>query len=509
MSAPEVKAPLQPRSAAAVLESALGRFRGDLTVADAAARTGLALRDAESGLRQLASRRGGHLKATDEGALIYSFPTGLERAQDSGWAGRFLRSVGRGAATVGRFVVRAWVSVVLVAYAAIFIGVMIAMSSRDDDRGGGIGGALSLVGNLLFEAMYWTFHPFSPVSLAFDRSWADPRARRVPRVPFYERVNRFVFGPSQPAEDPRAREKRLIGEIRRLGGRVGPADIMRVTGGDREEAERELLRLVVDYEGDIEVAEGDAGGGAIVYVFKALRKAAGETGPTTAWQLLSAASSSAPAPIWSERVVVPPLTGNGAGTNIFLTALNGFNLAASSVAVTMGLTIERLSALVAHARAEAMMGMPLPPLPPAHDVPLLLGWVPLVFSGALFALPISRVWRRRRAVARAAAENGRRALLRLACERVAASPRAEIAADEAERAWTAAAGARRARTKDIEAAVRELGGDIDITDDGAVVYRFETAAREARALAEARAAASADEASPGRVVFSSSSGTDT
>src|SRR5262249_6381116 len=130
-----------------------------------------------------------------------------------------------------------------------------------------------------------------------------------------------------------------------------------------------------------------------------------------------------------------------------------------------------------------------------------------VFSTALFALPLGRLLRRRREVARAAAENGRRALLRLVLEGLC-DGRAEIPAADARRAWSVAAGAGggrgRVRTKDIEEAVRALGGDIDVTDDGAVVYRFETAAREERALTAARAAAGRDEASPGRVVFASS-----
>jgi hypothetical protein len=501
MSGPDLRAHRRPPVAAALLERELGAFRGDLTTADAAARTGLALVDAEGGLRVLASRRGGHLKATDAGEIIYSFPDGLVRPPEESRARRLLRRAGRVLASVGRLVVRAWVSVVLVGYAALFVVVAIALASRDDD-GDGIGGAIALVGRVLVDALYWTFHPFSPVSMALAPMWLDSAPRRAPRVPFYERVNRFVFGPARPVEDLQARERALLAEIRRLAGRVGPSDVMRVTGADRQAAERELLRLIVEYEGDVHAADGE-GAGAVIYSFKGMRATA------AALPAMGGQAGRAVAPVWNRSVSVPPLSGNGSGTNLLLGALNGFNLVAGGAAVASGLTLDRLGEIIAHAQAQAAMGGVLPPLPPAHGVPLLLGWIPLVFSAALFALPLGRALRKRRETARAAAENGRRALLRLVHEGLAAGD-AEIRAADARRAWVAAvantgtgAGGR-VRTREIEEAVRALGGEIDVTDDGAVIYRFDTAAREERALAAARAAAGRDEASPGRVVFASS-----
>src|SRR5204863_8971518 len=135
------------------------------------------------------------------------------------------------------------------------------------------------------------------------------------------------FGPPPVVEDPRERERRVLAEIRRARGRIGPGDVMRVTGLDREAAERELLRLTVDYDGDIQVSDD----GAIVYAFKALRvtNSAGEDGATRA-----------PAPIWTERALVSAVTGNSGGTNVLLGALNGFNLVMGSIAVANGLTIE-------------------------------------------------------------------------------------------------------------------------------------------------------------------------
>ena len=477
------KAAPRPRYAADLLERSLGRFRGDLTVADAAARGGLALADTEAGLRQLASTRGGHLKATERGEIIYSFPDGLVVPVEHRRARRILRAAGRALATAGRFVVRAWVSVVLVGYALVFLAILIGLAARDDD-GDGIGGALALVGRVLLEALYWTFHPFSPVAFALEPAWARRRVRGPARVPFYERVNRFVFGPPEPVAEPLALERDVVAEIRRLGARVGPEDVMRVTGQDREAAERTLLRLVVDHDGDIQVDEN----GAILYVFRALRPTASAP---------AAAARPAVAPIWTRRVSARAVTGNRGGTNAFLVGLNGFNLALSGAAVAAGVTVERLGDIAARLGADAAA---LGPLPPAHGVPLLLGWIPLLFSAGLFLLPLGRLLGRRREAARAARENGRRSLLALVVHEE--TGRAHVAPAEAERAWKAAAGASPAR-REVEAAARALGGEVDLAADGTIVYRFDAGGREREALARARAAADAAEAAPGRVIFSS------
>ena len=479
-------APLSARGAAAVLEPTLAGFRGELTVADGAARGGLALRDAEAGLRWLASARGGHLAATERGELLYAFPEGLVEPSRPGPVSRALRATGRALASVGRFVVRAWVSVVMVTYAVAFVGVAIAMaSSRDGD---GAGDALAGVLDVIVEALYWTFHPFSPVNWGREPRWIYGGRRRKRGLPFYERVNRFVFGPPAAVEDPRERERRVLEEIRRRDGRVGPGDLMRVTGEAREVAERELLRLVVDYEGDIEVSED----GAILYVFKALRTTAG------AGERLPASR-----PAWLERRAVPPLTGNSASTNLLLGALNGFNVIVSGVAVAGGITVERVFELVQHARLVAALGPDAPALAAAHGVPLLLGWIPLVFSTGLFLLPAKRLTRRRRERAEIAAENGRRALMRLVLEETGAV--AELTPAAAQKAWVAAAKTKGAAdvTAQIEAAVRALGGEIELAAAGAVVYRYSLEARERRALEAARAAAPRAESLPGPVVFSS------
>jgi hypothetical protein len=482
-----VAQPVRRRTAAAqyaeVLEPRLRSFRGDLTVADAAARGGLALRNAESALFHLASEYRGHLKATDAGEVVFSFPEGLKRARGEGALARAGRAVVKVVKGVGRFVVRAWVSVVVVGYAVVLLGVLIALALRDDG-GDGIGDTLALVFRAIAEALFWTFHPLSPVAWQHEPRWTrlPGHRRRGPRVPFYEKVNRFVFGPPAAPVDRQAEERALLAEIRRLEGRIAPGDVMRVSGGTREEAEATLCRLLIDQEGEVQVSDE----GAVLYHFPALRRTADPT----------VEHARPAAPIWQAREQPPALTGNSLGTNVFLGLINGFNLAASGMVLASGLTVERITQLLA-ARVE---DTPVPAA--AGGVPLVLGAIPFAFSTVVFVLPTARALLKGVRARKAAIENGRRALLRAV---LAAGVGEVVPALPLQRAWVAA-GAPAIAEAEMTAEVRRLGGEPDVDEGGQVVYRFPDLARETRALASARRAAPATERSPGEVIFSSLDG---
>jgi hypothetical protein len=477
----------QAPKSAEVLEKTLARERGPLTVADAAAKAGLPLRDAEESLRYLAAEFSGHLAATSKGEILYSFPQGLVRPPET----RLLRRIGRGivkaVAGIGRFIVRAWVSVVLVGYALAFLALMIALAARSD-RDEGPGEAIGLVLRVIAEALFWTFHPFSPVYLRHEPSWLQPglggRRAKQPKIPFYEKVNRFVFGPPKVERDPREQERLVLAELRSQKGRVAPADVMRVTGLSREEAERVLLRLVVDYQGDIEATDE----GAVVYRFKDLRTTAAAAGAER--------GQAVPAPIWGQRVTLPALTGNTGGSNFLFALINGFNLAASGYVLANGLTIERLTHML------SQMGERFPqPMPPVDGIPLALGAVPFVFSLALFLLPLLRSLRRPAERKRVERENGYRGVLRVVL--TGRKGRIDLTGAELRQAWMTASGGKSPSDKDLEEAVRAAGGEVDLNEQGQVVYRFEVLERELQATESDRKGAAADEASAGQVVFSS------
>src|ERR1019366_2584893 len=171
--------------------------RSPMTVADAAAKTGLALRDAESGLKWLSTEYRGQLRVTAEGQLVPLFPSGFTKPWEGRDASRRgMKAFGRGLMGVLRFVVLSWVAIVLVGYAAILVALILAMTfarqGNDSRRSDGLpGGVLAYAFfRVLGDALFWTFHPWSPFSVYSASGWggggdearrfAPPRAEGPP-----------------------------------------------------------------------------------------------------------------------------------------------------------------------------------------------------------------------------------------------------------------------------------------------------------------------------------------
>jgi hypothetical protein len=475
---------MEPGQAATALEKALEGKGSDFTIADAAAKSGLALRDAENGLHALVNEYRGHLRVTSEGELLFRFPTGFKKP----WETRTrLAELGKKAQKtllgVGRFVVRAWISIVLIAYAVIFlaliIGLTLARSGDSRDSRGGVGLEIGYVFfRVVFDALFWTFHPFSPFAYV---DYGQPRQRakqkKKDETPFYEKVNRFFFGPDVPDPDPRTMERRILAEIRAQKGRIGLGDVIRVTGLPRDEADPLMARLLLDYDGDVEVSDE----GGIVYRFEALRKTVDE------------APVERPKPIWARLKRLVPLTGNTVGTNLAIAALNGFNLIMSLYALSDQLTFEKIGWYIQMSQLHWPRGVE-----PPTGTAVALGVVPLVFSIALFALPVLRAAIRPLKERRIARENGRRGMLKEILEH---QKDGEVTDESLRRAWKEAAGVE-PDEKELTREVVALGGDVDY-EEGRVRYRFPDFEAEAKALEAERDAAAESEARVGEVVFSS------
>lgn len=498
---------MEASAAADALAKALGgpgtAKVADMTIADASAKSGLPLWDAERALHALVSEYRGHLRVTQDGDLLFRFPTGLTKP----WVTRtrlqaFAGAVGRGIMGALRFIVRAWISIVLIAYVLIFVAILIgiaaARSGESRDRGGGGGiGLASVFFRFVFEALFWTFHPFSPFAVGYYNSpYSDssygyrnrgygaaypgfPQAEPEPKTPFYEKVNRFFFGPEAPKVDPRETERKILAEIRAQRGRIGLADVMRVTGLPRDEADPLMSKLMLEYGGTVDVSED----GGIAYKFAEIRKTAQDP---------ALAAEGRPAPVWSSPSVPTPLTGNGVGTNLLIVLLNGFNLFASLWALGNHMTISRVTSL--------MQGIPWHKLPETGTA-IALGVVPLVFSIALFALPLFRAIYQPFKARRAARENGRKAMLHAVLSNV--GKKGGVSDAELVEAWTRGAGSA-PDSKTISKEVVALGGDVDLDNaDKGVRYRFPDLELEAKAVEAEREAAAEDEARVGKVIFSS------
>ncbi len=473
---------MEPAAAAAVLVRTLTQPKPAVTVADASVASGLALRDAEAGLTWLTSEYRGQYRITEAGDVVHVFPTGFTKPWETRQALRdAMDRIGAALAGALRFIVRAWLLIAIVAYALIFVAIALGLAGRrDDNRRSDDSGLAGVLLRLVAEAFYWTFHPFSPLAYGVGR-WDDgaPAWRRAeregPKVPLYERVNRFVLGPPVAARDPHEDRARILAEIRALEGRIALADVMRVTGLPRELADPLMARLMLDHDGTVEVGEN----GGIFYRFASLRRTAGDT----------SARERRPAAAW-DRVDPPtPLTGNTAGENLAIGALNGFNLLASLWAFSVDLTLENLTRMLDKHHVYV----------PVHDgAPIVLGWIPLVFSIALFVIPAVRAVLHTRERSRHAAEAARLGVLR---EVVTHASKSEGVPEASLRTAVRIATGSEPTERDLARRVAEFGGEPVVTDEGAIRYRFPELESDAEAASEDRAKAPASEAALGAIAY--------
>jgi hypothetical protein len=384
-----------------------------------------------------------------------------------------------------RFLTRAWIAIVLVGYALLFLAILIGItfagqaSNNDSRRRSDFGGGelVYVLLRVIGDAFFWTFHPFSPFYV--DPYAVRPRAARDegPKVPLYEKVNRFFYGPQPRPEDPRATEKLVVAAIRAGKGRIGLLDVMRVTGLPREKADPMMARLMLDFDGDVDVSED----GGIVYRFPSLRKTATEAAerePPAAWE------RAAPE--------LPPFTGNSFEANFGIVALNAFNLMMSAFVLERHLTLQNIEILFSGARHVVF----------EPGTPIALGVVPLVFSLVLFAIPIGRAIARPFKQRKITEERGRLAVLREVIERTRSKRPVNDAAVEG--AWSRATGEPANRVR-IARELTELGGDVAVEENGATRWRFVDLETEAAAIEAERQAAPAEEARVGPVIFDTES----
>lgn len=439
--------PYSERDARRILLEALKGQGGQLTKADAVAKSGLPVPVAEEALGGLLKEFRSHLAATESGELIYQFDPAFAR-RDAVPLRERLAKVGnalwRGFSFLFKISIVTTLVVYFVAFVVMLIAVLFARRSSDDrDSGGDIDFTWPLF-------WMWGWGPGS--AGGFTRR----RRRRLPDKPLYKKVFEFVFGPPKPPLDPLADEKEVLAHIRHKNGRIAAVDLVMLMGWDFARAEDEATRLLVNYGGEPEVTDD----GVVVYVFKDIRKTAAESGQ--------------PEPVvrraWERLESRPPLTGNRTGTNVAISLFNGFNL---------------LAPLWIVPAFEAGLAAPIP------GQEFLLHDYPMAFSGLLFAVPLGRWLVERAREPGRRKRNARRRLLQAVLAQQGQAASVEELAPEPTTAQA------------LSQSLVAFGGDVVTDDSGQIRYAFPRIREELAGIEKARAQASGRERDPGAIVFSS------
>ena len=434
---PEIVASGPPNPDTTVI-SALRGLRGRATLGDVVSATGMPDHEAETALKSLLETHRGHLEVSDSGDLLYQFdPKLISRDAEPFWT-RFRRAAWS-AFKVG---FKVWTAVMLVVYFAIFVLILVAIMLRgSDDRGFGGRGGFSL-GD--FFIMHW---------LLGGRGWhrgglyyGHAHARRLPkdaRPPFYKRVFAFIFGPDEPKPTQLQKDRSVVQLIRARKGVLTSSELIEHTALSADDADEEMGRLTGAYGGDPQVSDA----GEVVYAFPELMKSAH-----------GKVRASEPKPAWMRLEYPKKLTGNSAGSNFGIGAMNGFNLLMASV---LGL-----------APAFVVAAPGAPPLDPL--IFYGLGVVPFTFSSLFFGIPIMRslgLGSENRARMR---RNIRRLLLGLVYARSVGTVR-WIPVGEAIRHVTAGLKDQQVSPKmvlkELERLAAEFDADVEADDDG-FRYRF-------------------------------------
>jgi hypothetical protein len=432
------------REARRILLEALRGQGGQLTKADAVAKSGLPVPVTEQALGDLLKEYRSHVAATEEGELIYQFDPSFTR-RDAVPFSEKLAKLGNALWKGFTFLFKISIVTTLAVYFVVFVAMLLALilakrSSDDRDSGDSMD-----FGWPLF--WIWGWGPMD--------GGRHQRRRRLPEKPLYKKVFEFVFGPPKAPVDPLAEEKEILATIRQKNGRISALDLVELMGWDFAHAEEEATRLLVNYGGEPEVTDD----GVVVYAFKEIRKTAAPGQPEPSVRRA-----------WDRLESNPPLTGNRTGTNVAIGLFNGFNLLAPFWIVP-----------AFEARLpETFTGQEF-----------LLHTYPLLFSSMLFAVPLGRwVVDKFRDRGRKKRNARKRLLQRVLVRRGQAAPQEALAPD---------AELVQALNKELVA----LGGDIETDANGQVLYGFPRVREELAAMEKARAQASTRERDPGAIVFSS------
>ena len=452
------------------LLTAVRRLRGRATLGDVVSGTGMPEDQAEAALKGLLETHRGHLEVSDSGDLLYQFdPKLIERAREP-FGVRF-RRVAWSAFKTG---FKVWTAVMLVVYFVVFVALIIAaMTANRDGRGFGRRGGFGL-GEFFILPWLMGGRGWSRGGLYYGHS----HARRLPkdaRPPFYKKVFAFIFGPEEPRPTQLQKDRSTLRLVRARKGVLTSAELVEHTGLPLPDANEEMGRLTGAYGGDPRVSER----GEVVYAFPGLMKSA--HGKVRARE---------PKPAWLRLEYPKKLTGNNAGANWGIGAMNGFNLAAATV-IGLGPAVQTTTAAAVAVDPLWFWG---------------LGVVPLTFSSMFFGIPLVRSLGLRRENAGRLRRNVRRLLIGLVYGRSVGAVRWVTVGDAIRHVtqrlkdWNVSP---RVVLKELETLAAEFNADVEAVDDG-FRYRF-PAIRETFVEAElTRRALKLEDRKLGRIVYATS-----
>jgi hypothetical protein len=369
------------------LVSFLRQKRGESTVADMIAGTGLPKYQVEQAAKAALDEYAGRLKVTESGELLYYFPDGMRSTLKGAGPAlkRFWKSFTGAAARVFTFLFKIWIVATLVGYFVLFAALVVLAilasvaasvagkgDNRDSgrDRGGGFGGMFLVM--QLFDLILRMWFISSILK--------DPRKKQRPGGrPFYKSVFGFVFGEGDPNKGWDEEQRRyIVAFLRAHKGVITIEELMALTGRETDAANALMNRLLLEFEGEPGVTDD----GTVVYSFPELMRTSTSSQKSPGQvPLLNPASK-----------LVVPFSANKPRTNGWIIFFNAFNLAFGSY--FLGISLAQGTAALAKSGPYlySFVGRLLQQagISPVPVLEMVLGIIPVAFSVVFFLVPLVR-----------------------------------------------------------------------------------------------------------------------
>lgn len=512
------------------LREGLKQLGGRGTLGDVVRVTGLPMEQTEQDLRAMLGLYKSHLEVDDNGELLYLFDSSMVRRVPAPTLRDTLLQVARWSWKAFVVLFKVSMMLVLVGYVMLFCVLLVAafialLALTEGDIGwdAGAGEGAGCLSSILEMFIFWdvgdvVFIPLvihDTVTAGHARGAQgiaggvpsalstpgelEPRyvtdtfqAKRSRQHHFHESIFAFVFGPTIPDPPTKAEDREILAWINAQRGVITMTELIIRTGMTVEKAQQEMTRLLVRYNGDVEVTED----GQLLYSFQGVRVSAYKQGK------LEVTPAPAP-PSWHRFEPDPQLTGNSAGSNAAIIAMISF-IALMSIVSPVLMAI-------------------LPWLLIFFPVVTLL---PLLISLLFFTIPAARWFansvegdgRLRRNVRRAAllsifehlARTPDQALTRVKLQTMVrdalkelANPRGESDDEERRQQRGLKDVGVKIIDQEIQDLIRELEGEEDLDVDTArATLRFPGLLAEMRAADQARLRADAQSVGFGPAIFS-------
>lgn len=474
------------------LERYIDKTARQFTLNDAAAVTGLPVLETEYALKDLMKVYDCKLNVTEGGDIIYDFGNMNRRAAKS--FQERMQELGawlwKGFTIFYKFTI----SIILLIYFVVFVVILIALvvaalSGGKDNRGGGkgAGNLLALLARIFFSIFQWrtimgmTYSTYDSYGYRYQHyeprkpilgnvkgggrkkkgAKSSDKAEQAKR--FVSSIYDFVFGPPRVKPHELANEQEVASFLRTHKGLINIAELQALAGWNRENAGNFMTKCLGIFDGDAKISAN-----ATLY---------GDFS-----ELLRSKSEEGQAPViyyWDEYEPEYELTGNSAGRNVAIMAINGFNLLFAGVILFSDIPME------------LGLGAGL----------LWLGWIPFVYSMLFFLIPIFR-WFSLQPKRR---EQHRINIRKRIYKAIFQEGTAQVSLKRLENIANATIdGEEKLSDKVIEKEMKdviyELGGESFVDDEAKIQYRFERLDRELKDI-EALRKEKRDDSDLGDVVF--------